>query len=204
MTQRSLLWKVLQAGCRIVTTLMFDLKVYGRDNLPSTGGVLLVANHQSYLDPILVAVHLKRPVSFLAKSELFENRYFGWLIRSLHAFPVRQGEGDVGAVRETIRRVQEGHVLNIYPEGSRSDDGEMAPLMSGIALIVKRAEAPIVPVAIEGAFGAWPRQRKIFRAHPVRIMYGPPLHVNGLKGREIVDLLDKTLRQMIAELRSKR
>jgi 1-acyl-sn-glycerol-3-phosphate acyltransferase len=197
------MWKVFQTACRIGTTLMFDLKAYGRQNVPSTGGVLLVANHQSYLDPILVAVQLRRPVSFLAKSELFENRYFGWLIRSLHAFPVRQGEGDVGAVRETIRRVQEGHVLNIYPEGSRTTDGELRPLMAGIALMVKRAEVPIVPVAIEGAFAAWPRQRKIFRASPIKIMYGPPLHLNGLKSREIVELLDRTMRGMISDLRTR-
>src|ERR1700688_1742001 len=100
MTQRSLIWKYFQIIARIGTTLMFDLKTYGRENVPKDGGVLLVANHQSYLDPGLVAVHLYRPVSFLAKSELFENPYFGWFIRKLHAFPVRQGDGDVGAVKE--------------------------------------------------------------------------------------------------------
>lgn len=202
--ERSLLWKVLQSGCRILTSRLFDLKVYGLEHVPRRGGALLVANHQSYLDPIVVAVRLNRPVSFLAKSELFENRYFGWLIRSLHAFPVRQGEGDVGAVRETIRRVQEGHILNIYPEGSRCDDGEIAPLQHGISLIVRRAGVPIVPVVIDGAFEAWPRHRRLFRAAPVRVMYGPPLHMNGLKGREMVERIDVTLRTMLAELRRRK
>lgn len=202
--ERSLLWRVLQAFCRIVTTLMFDLKVYGRHHVPAKGGALLVANHQSYLDPVLVAVRLYRPVSFLAKSELFENPYFGWLIRALHAFPVRLGEGDVGAMRETIRRVQEGHILNIYPEGSRSEDGEIDKLQPGISLVVRRADVPIVPVVIDGAFKAWPRHRAMFRAAPVWVMYGPPLRLNGLKGREVVDLIEQTLRRMMVELRARR
>ena len=108
-------WNVRWSGrtcrfSRIGTTLLFDLKTFDRHNVPRNGGVILAANHQSYLDPVLVAVHLRRPVSFMAKSELFTNRYFGWLIRTLHAYPVRQGEGDVGAVKETIRRLQEGYM----------------------------------------------------------------------------------------------
>ncbi|MGH7215247.1 MAG: lysophospholipid acyltransferase family protein, partial [Tepidisphaeraceae bacterium] len=95
--RRSLLWRVLQSLLRIVMTVGFDMKVYGRRHVPRTGGALLVANHQSFLDPILVASHLDRPVSFMARSGLFENRYFGALIRSLHAFPVVQGKGDKSA-----------------------------------------------------------------------------------------------------------
>lgn len=187
--------------CRIGTSLLFDLKTYGTEHVPKTGGALLVANHQSYLDPILVAVHLYRPVSFLAKSELFENRYFGWLIRSLHAFPVRQGEGDVGAVRETIRRLGEGHILNVYPEGSRTETGEIGPIQKGVALVVRKAGVPIVPVAIDGSFQAWPKMRKLFRPHPIRVLYGPPMDMSGMKGEQVVQRIDSTLRTMLAELR---
>src|SRR5262249_9837762 len=128
--------------CRIVSTQMFDLKVYGTHHVPPGGGVLIISNHQSFLDPVVLASQLRRPLSFLAKSELFEVPGFGWLIRHLNAFPVRQGEGDVGAVRETIRRLQEGHALNMFPEGSRSLDGEIAPIQAGIGLIVRRAGVP--------------------------------------------------------------
>ena len=201
---RSLLWKGLQAICRIVTTLEFDLKAYGLENVPRTGGCLLVANHQSYLDPVLVAVRLYRPVSFFAKSELFENPFFGWLIRSLHAFPVRQGEGDVGAVRETIRRLHEGHILNLYPEGSRTDDGEIAPIQKGIALILRKVEVPVVPVAIDGSYESWPKSHKLFRPYPIRVMYGPPMELKGLKGDAIVQAIGTTLKAMLAELREMR
>ena len=81
--KESLLWRTLRIPARLLATFLFDLKVYRRHFVPRTGGVLLVANHQSYLDPVLVAVYLRRPMSYLAKSELFSNRYFRWLIESL-------------------------------------------------------------------------------------------------------------------------
>src|SRR5438876_4866321 len=112
-----LVWNLGRTICRTITSRMFDLKVYGLEHVPKTGGVLIISNHQSYLDPVLLGVQIPRPMSYLAKSELFAIPGFGWLIRQLNAFPVRQGEGDVAAVRETIRRLQEGHMLNIIPEG---------------------------------------------------------------------------------------
>jgi 1-acyl-sn-glycerol-3-phosphate acyltransferase len=183
----------------------FDLKAYGVKNVPRKGGVLIVSNHQSFLDPVLFAVKIRRPMSFFAKSELFENRIFGAIIRSLNAFPVRQGEGDVGAVKETIRRLQEGHVLNIYPEGSRSPDGEIKKIQPGIGLIVRRAGVPVVPAVIDGSFEAWPPHRgvKIFRPHPIRIAYGPPMELHDLKAAQIVQKIGDTLHAMFDDLRQR-
>jgi 1-acyl-sn-glycerol-3-phosphate acyltransferase len=200
-TERSLVWKSLQIVSRIGTTLLFDLKTFDRGNVPRSGGVILAANHQSYLDPVLVAVHLRRPVSFMAKSELFTNRYFGWLIRTLHAYPVRQGEGDVGAVKETIRRLQEGYAVNIYPEGSRTETGEIGPMEKGIALMIRRAAVPVVPVAIEGSFDAWPKGRKIFRRRPIRVIYGKPMDLSRMKADQIVAALNAALRGLHGQLR---
>ena len=203
MTRPPILWKLAQALVRIFTTLLFDLKVYGRRNVPPTGGVLLVTNHESYLDPALIGAQLWRPISYLAKSELFENRFFGWLISNLYAFPVRQGAGDVGAMRETIRRLQEGHLLNIFPEGSRTETGEMLPIESGVALVIRRAGVPVVPVVIDGSYEAWPKGRKLPRAHPIRVVYGPPMELTGHKSAEIVQTIDATLRRMLKELHAR-
>ena len=199
----TLTWKLARAVARLFSSTFFSLKAYGRHHVPQTGGVLLVANHQSYLDPILLGVHLRRHMSYLAKSELFTNEHFGGLIRALNAFPVKQGAGDVGAVKETIKRLREGHMLNVYPEGSRSTDGELGPILPGAGLVVKKAGVPIIPVVIEGSYDAWPKDRKLFRPHPVSVMYGPPLDVRGMKGHEITQLIDCTLRAMFAELRER-
>ncbi|MCS7034784.1 MAG: 1-acyl-sn-glycerol-3-phosphate acyltransferase, partial [Phycisphaerae bacterium] len=160
---------------RVATTVLFDLKVFGVEHVPRSGGAILASNHQSYLDPVLLAVRLPRPVSFLAKSELFSNRAFAWLIRSLHAFPVRQGAGDVAAMREAIRRVQEGYLLNIYPEGTRTWDGQLQPIQPGIALVVKRAGVPVIPAVIDGAYEAFGPHRSFPRPWPILLAYGPPM-----------------------------
>jgi 1-acyl-sn-glycerol-3-phosphate acyltransferase len=199
----TLAWNFFRMFARLAASTFFGLKAYNTHYVPRRGGVLLVANHQSYLDPVLLGVFLRRHMSYLAKSELFTNKYFSWLIRTLNAFPVKQGTGDVGAVRETIKRLREGHMLNIFPEGSRSLDGEIAPLLPGAALVVKKAGVPIIPVVIEGSFKAWPKGSKLFRAHPVSVMYGPPLDVRGLDARQITDLIDRTLRTMFADLRQR-
>jgi 1-acyl-sn-glycerol-3-phosphate acyltransferase len=201
--QRSLLWRFLQVFARIGTKLMFDFKAWGVHNVPRSGGVLLLANHQSYLDPVLVGVHLYRPISFMAKSELFEGgRFFKWLIESLHAFPIKQNSADVGAIKQAIAKLQEGNILNIYPEGTRTETGEIGPILPGVALVLKRANVPIVPVVIDGSFQAWPSGRKIFHKHPIRILYGPPLNVEGLRPNQIVTLIDQTFREMLIKLRS--
>lgn len=202
--QRTLLWKLLQSLFRILTSVLFDLKVHGKQHIPKTGGVLVVANHQSYLDPILLAVQLRRPVSFMAKSELFHNRLFGAIIRRLNAFPVQQSGNATSAIKESVRRLQQGHMLVIYPEGSRCEDGELQPIEQGAALVVRRATGvTVVPAVIEGSFDAWPKWRPLFRPARIEVLYGPPLQVEGLKATEITDLIDKTFHRMFAELRQR-
>jgi 1-acyl-sn-glycerol-3-phosphate acyltransferase len=201
--KRSLLWKSLQVIAGILTKLMFNLKVYGLENVPQTGGVLLASNHQSNLDPVLIAVRLRRPVSFMAKSELFENPYFGWFIRALHAFPVRQGQGDLAAIRQTIQRLEEGHALNVYPEGHRTRDGQILPLQRGIALILKKADVPVVPIAIDGSFQAWPKGSKLPHRHRIHLIFGKPMYFKGMHADDILESLQKSLCSLLEELRRK-
>ena len=198
------LWKCAQALVRIWTTVFFDLKVYGVRNVPRTGGVLVVTNHQSLLDPLLLGVQHGRGMSYMAKSELFRNKAFAWLIRRLGAFPVKQGAGDVGAIRETVSRLQEGRMLNIFPEGSRTETGEIGPILPGVALVIRRVGpgVKIVPAAIHGSYQAWPKGQRYWHRHPIRVAYGPALDVTGLKGEQIIAKIDKAIRTLFERLRS--
>lgn len=195
------LWKLAQTLVRVFTTVAFDLKVYGTRNIPRRGGVLIVSNHQSLLDPLLLGARVPRAMSYMAKSELFRNKVFGALIRNLGAFPVRQGAGDVGAIKETVNRLHEGRMLNIFPEGSRTETGEVGPMLPGVALVLRRADVPIVPAAIVGSFDAWPKGKKMFRPRPIRVVYGPPLDVTGLKGEQLVGKIDRAIRTLFERLR---
>lgn len=195
--QRPLFWMVAQSFCRIVTTLAFDLHVYGLEHVPRYGGALLASNHQSYLDPVLLGVRLRRTVSYMARDTLFRNPAFSLLIRNLQAFPVRRGEGDISAIRETIRRLQRGQMLNVFPEGTRTTDGALQPLKQGVALIIKRAAVPVVPAYINGSFYAWPRQHRWPRKYPVQLIYGPAIDMSSMKTNQILP----TLQQRLYELR---
>ena len=205
-TRRTTLYKIGQGLLRMFSILFFDLRAFGLENIPKRGGVLIVANHQSYLDPAILGVKVRRPMSFMAKSELFKNKLFGWMIRSVNAFPVRQGEGDLAAVRETIKRLQEGHILVMFPEGGRTGTGEIEPLLPGVGLIVRRAgpTVKVVPAAIHGAYRAWSRYRKIFRPWPIRVQYGPALDISDKKATEIVRIVDAEIHRLREELKKMR
>jgi 1-acyl-sn-glycerol-3-phosphate acyltransferase len=113
---------------------------------------------------------------------------------------VHQGRADVGAIKETIRQLQAGHVLNVFPEGSRSETGELGPIEKGVALIIRKAAVPIVPVAIAGSFQAWPKTRRLPRPHPIRVIYGKPMELHNLKPDEIVAAIDAELRKLLNQL----
>jgi 1-acyl-sn-glycerol-3-phosphate acyltransferase len=199
----SLLWKTLWVPARILTSTMFDIKVYGRHHVPMDGGVLMVSNHQSYLDPVLVGVQLGRPLSYMAKAELFENPAFAWLIRSLEAFPIRKGEGDKAAIETTIRELEAGKMLLVFPEGTRTLDGQIGPMERGIALVIRRAKVPVLPTVIDGSFEAW-KERKIFRPWPIAVCYGPAMDFSGMDRERITTVVGGQLRGMFEALRAQR
>lgn len=189
-----------RSTARFACNLAFDLHVTGATNVPLSGGMLLVANHASFLDPIVVAAKLPRAISFLARSTLFDPLGFGWLIRNCNAFPVKQGKGDVGAMKQSIALLQGGKALLVFPEGNRSPDGDLQEIAAGAALIVKRAKVPVVPVAIRGAFEAWPRHRPLPRTGRIRVKFGHPTAIHDRDGREIVSWIGGELQRMLGEL----
>jgi 1-acyl-sn-glycerol-3-phosphate acyltransferase len=198
--KRPFIWKALQIIARIGTTLLFDLKVFGLRHVPQDGGFLLVSNHQSYIDPVLLGVRLTRPLSYMAKSGLFKFAPFEWLIRQLGAFPIKQGSADIRALKEAIGRVQEGHALTIFPEGTRTPDGTLQPIEPGIALIIRKAKIPVIPAVISGASQAWPVTSKMFHAAPIRVLYGPAIDMTGLDREQIVEVIGKKFAEMFAQL----
>ena len=148
-------------------TLGFSLRVDGRRNVPRRGPALLIANHQSFLDPVIVGLGMPRQVCFLARKTLFVNRGFTALIRSLNAVPVDQEGFAKEGLRTVLELLRAGQAVVIFPEGERTSTGQMQPFRPGVQLLIKRAQAPIVPVGIAGAFEALPRTRKLPRLSPL-------------------------------------
>jgi 1-acyl-sn-glycerol-3-phosphate acyltransferase len=193
--------------CKVFCNLFFHLRVYGRENVPEQGAFVLVGNHQSFLDPVLCGIPLKRPLFFLARDTLFTNRFFGWLISSVHTIPVRRGKADLSAVRTIIGRLKAGSGVCLFPEATRTSDGKITPFKPGFGLLCRRGEAAVVPVVIDGAFECWPRHKKIFSpGSEIVICYGKPItaeQVKELDDRELAENLTDTLRQMQNDCRVK-
>jgi 1-acyl-sn-glycerol-3-phosphate acyltransferase len=192
---RRVLWFAGGLLVRPLFLLCFQLRAYGQARVPATGGVVIASNHQSYLDPPLLAAPLGRMTSFVARDTLFRNPVFGRLIRALNAFPVRRATADRRAVDEAIRRLKSGWAVILFPEATRTRDGGLGAFKPGVAMIAARAGVPIVPTAILGADAAWPRHGRV-RCRPVRIRYGEPISVEAqarLGRREVTALLRRRI-----------
>jgi 1-acyl-sn-glycerol-3-phosphate acyltransferase len=194
-------------GCRVFCILFFHLRSYGRDNIPKKGAFLLVCNHQSYLDPILCGVPLRRQVFFVARASLFAHRLLGWLLSSVKTIPVKRGEADFSALRKVVGRLKEGRGVCLFPEGTRSSDGKIAPLRGGFGLLSRRGEATIVPVVVDGTFESWPRHKRMFsRGGHIFVCYGKGItagQVKKMNDKELAELLTDTLRRMQNDCRVK-
>ncbi|HRX86733.1 MAG TPA: lysophospholipid acyltransferase family protein, partial [Phycisphaerae bacterium] len=125
----------------------------GVENVPVRGPAILACNHQSYLDPVLVGAFAKRTLHYMARDTLFRNSYFSRLIRSYNAFPVKRGETDVTAIKQSLRLLKEGKALLLFPEGTRTPNGTVQTMQAGAVALARRSKAPIIPVAVRRTSG---------------------------------------------------
>lgn len=163
---------------RFLLHLLFGYRTEGAEKVPEKGPVILAANHLSILDPIAIGAGIKRPVSFLARADVFRLPVLSWLLPRLYAIPVERGTGDLSAIKGAIRALERGMAFGIFPEGTRSRSGRLQPFKTGVAAIAFRTGSPVVPVAVVGSEKAWPVGRKLFRLRrPIRVVYGDPIPV---------------------------
>lgn len=156
-----LIYEVCKWAVSFLLLIGFSLRAAGRRHLPRRGPVLLIANHQSFLDPLVIGVAAPRHLHYLARKTLFRKGGFGLLLQTVNAVPIDQeGVGKEG-MKNILTRLGGGNAVLVFPEGERCADGAIHPLRPGIGLVVKRVRVPIVPVGIAGAFDAWPRCRKL-------------------------------------------
>ncbi len=201
---KRLWYRLIQRGCQLVGVVAFQVRYTGRENIPAEGGVLVISNHQSHFDPALIGLGCPRQMNYLARDTLFHFAPFRWLIRSLDAIPInREGIGLAG-IRESLRRLKRGEVVLIFPEGTRSPDGRIAPFRPGFTALAVRSKAAILPAAIEGANLAWPRHQKLPGLGRICVHYGKPILPEELVGcdeRELVEEVQRRVRACHARLR---
>lgn len=164
-------------------TLGWGARAWHRERLPPSGPMLIVGNHVSHLDPPLVGMCVGRPCTYLARHTLFRVPGLGWLIHRVGAFPIDRDAGKDG-LTAVLKLLAEGRRVVMFPEGTRSPDGTFQPLKPGVALIAKKANCPIVPVGVAGAYEAWPRSQPLPTpavfgvlgpARPIGVNFGEPV-----------------------------
>ncbi|KQL20289.1 lysophospholipid acyltransferase family protein [Cytobacillus solani] len=176
---------------------IYRFEVIGREHFPKEGGVLLCSNHIHNFDPPVVGINAPRPVHFMAKEELFSVPILGKLVPHLNAFPVKRGMSDREALRKGLSILKDGHVLGLFPEGTRSQTGELKKGLAGAGFFALRTDAAIVPCAIIGPYKAFKK---------LKVVYGKPIDMENLRERkasaeETTEIIMGEIRKLIDEHR---
>lgn len=162
---------------RRILEVFFDFSSPGMEKVPLEGGLLVVANHASYLDPPIVGAALPRELYYLARRTLFRHPLFARLIRAYHAIPVELERPDPVGLRAVLRALRKGRAVLLFPEGTRTPDGRMGEARMGAGFVACHAGVPILPVRIFGTYEVLPRHRKWPRFFPIRVVIGSPFHI---------------------------
>jgi 1-acyl-sn-glycerol-3-phosphate acyltransferase len=178
---RGPLWFSLQVIIQAFFCFWLGYRATGYKRLEQQQGALILANHQSFLDPLLVGLPFRRPISFLARDSLFPVPVVGWILKKTYVLPINQQAAGTASLRGLITRLQNGWLVGIFPEGTRSETGAIGELKPGFTTIVRRAKRPIVPVGISGAFQALPMGSWFLKPARVRVVFGEPLTVEELE-----------------------
>lgn len=205
--RRVVIYWLMRALFRLFFRVMGAWEVRGHEHVPAKGAALIAPNHLSFLDPPLMGCALRRPGWFMAKAELFRVPGFRWLISKMHAYPVKRGAPDRAAMKRTFDYLKQGELVCVFPEGTRSQKGELGPIEIGVGMLAVKSGVPIVPVGIRGTDRMLPRGAKRLHRAKIRVQFGPPLPPLALEGRsereayqEAADRLRDALRDVLAEM----
>jgi 1-acyl-sn-glycerol-3-phosphate acyltransferase len=172
---RRLFYRFLRISSRMIASVAFSFRIEGRHHLDLKGGAMLLSTHQSMMDPVLIGLVSNRRLNYLARKTLFKNAIFGFLIRILDAIEIDRDRGGLAGLKEMLKRLQSGELVLLFPEGTRTVDGNVGELKPGFIPVARRSGVPLVPIAIVGAYDCLPRGSKMPSRKPISVVIGQPL-----------------------------
>ena len=202
-----MLYCIIRWIALIFFKLFLWFRVKGSENVPVKGGFIIAANHSSSLDPPLLAVSIRRSIHFIMRDMLLYFPVLGFVLKNCKTIPMKRHGLDLGAIKSALRVCEQGGVLGIFPEGTRTKDRKLKRAKPGIGMLAYKTKVPVVPAYIEGAFDVLPRRPKTFKRHPVRIYIGKPIYFTKEcaeeQNRETYQLISDEIMRQIAVLKPK-
>ncbi len=200
-------YRFAQFLMRIVLLVYYRIRVHELQNVPKSGGAMILSNHQSNLDPIVLGCFYPNRVSFLSKKTLLDHPPLSWLLTLLDCIPIDRTSTGIGGMKETLRRLKRGERVVLFPEGQRTFDGQMVPLMPGFCALWKRTRVPVVPIGLDGVFQAWPRGTIIPKPGHIEVVIGqmiPFSLVQHLSDEEMTRFVEEKIKTCFLEARKLR
>lgn len=178
----------------IIFKFLFCLEVKGVENVPEEGGVIVAANHSSYLDPPVIGVALKRQATYMAREGLFKIPLLRTFVAAF-SFPVKRGRPRPSTIKEAVHRLKRGELIVMFPEGGRSENGRFLDPKRGIGLIATMSGAPVVPALIRGTEKAFPAGAKFIRPAKIKVVFGRPIIIQ--KGSSEKDFQERVAQDIM-------
>ncbi|MFQ3550283.1 MAG: lysophospholipid acyltransferase family protein [Armatimonadota bacterium] len=185
-----MIYRIARFICLIILKIFGRIEVIGHENIPKSGGVLICANHISYIDPPAIGVASKRSVHFMAKKQLFEVPILKFLMKPLQTFPVNQRSADRMALRKAIDYINNGEIVAMFPEGQRNLSGKLMPALPGAGMIALNSDAVVIPAAVFNTEKMLPKGSVFLRFTKLRVVFGKPMDLSDLKeisGRDTIE-----------------
>lgn len=199
-------YRFSQLLARTMAMTLFPLRTAGTEHIPREGPALICSNHQSMLDPIILGATISRPLSYMARETLFRNPYFGHFIRLYDAIPIQRDRRGISGFKETVKHLRRGKMVVIFPEGTRTEDGSLGNLKPGICALLRRSRVPLIPVAVAGAFEAWPRGQRMPHPQRLAVQIATPLLLEDtadLTDEQLLDLLHDRMAWCLEQARGR-
>lgn len=191
-------YSLLRTFSRLIAVTFYRLRCEGREHWPETGGGLVCSNHQSFFDPPLIGMTCPRQMNYLARDTLFKVPVLSQVMSFLDAIPIdREGSG-LSGLKETMKRLRAGELVLIFPEGTRTHDGELLPLKPGFCSVARRSRVPLIPVGMDGAYQAWPRTSPLPLPGKLAVVIGQPITAEEAAAMNDEELVAELTRRMRA------
>jgi 1-acyl-sn-glycerol-3-phosphate acyltransferase len=201
----TIVYNIFYNLAKLLARMIFSMRVIHPERMVESGPLLIAVNHSSFFDPPLAGICSRRGVYYLARKTLLKWPFFGPLFPAMNVIPVERDGNDMSALREVIKKVKEGNAVLLFPEGTRSIDGQLQPARAGIGLVIAKTGAPVLPMRIFGAYDAFPKNARRFQLSQITVVIGEPIYFSAEEisniSRETYQVLSNRVMDAIGALK---